>query len=176
MITGLVPDSIKIPETTTYDEIWQERLTYKVDVKRLLIDIESESNPIKIEYWLQMFGIDTSIFDVGSMTEAERRILIKSWLDIIKTSGSEYSIKKMAELLGATSCDIIYGDGLFYNGVARHNGMYYRDGGLSYSQFSITVVIHGVALADRLDYETRFRKLMRAAQPVRIYLKAVNFV
>ena len=176
MITGLVTDSIKIPETTTYDQIWEDRLRFRVIAERLLIEIESESHPVKIEYWLQMFGIDTSVFDVGSMTEAQRRALIKSWLDIITKSGSEYSVKRMAEVLGASQCDIIYGDGLYYNGVARHNGMYYRDGGLSYSRFSITVVIHGVALSDQPDYETRFRKLMNIAQPIRIYLKAVNFV
>ena len=175
MITGLVPNSIKSNETTSYDKTWEDRLK-KLNIEQLLVNIETENDPVKLEYWMQMFGIDTSVFDLTGLSEAQRRALIKSWLDIVVNSGSEYSVKKMALALGATQCDIIYGDTLYYNGMARHNGMYYRDGGSSYSRFSITVVIYGIAIADRADYNSKFRKLMRAAQPVRIYLKAVNFV
>ena len=170
MITGLVPNSIKSNDVT-----WEDRLN-KLDIEQLLVNIETENDPVKLEYWMQMFGIDTSVFDLTGLSEAQRRALIKSWLDIVVNSGSEYSVKKMALALGATQCDIIYGDTLYYNGMARHDGMYYRDGGLIYSRFSITVVIYGIAIADRADYNSKFRKLMRAAQPVRIYLKAVNFV
>lgn len=175
MITALVSNSVKCNETTSYDLTWEDRLK-KLKIEQLLVNIETENDPVKLEYWMQMFGIDTSVFDLTGLSEAQRRALIKSWLDIVVHAGSEYSVKKMAIALGATQCDIIYGDTLLYNGVARHDGMYYRDGGASYSRFSITVVIYGIASPDRADYEAKFRKLMRAAQPVRIYLKAVSFV
>lgn len=175
MISNLVPQSIKSPQTEAYDLTWEDRL-YSLDIDKLIVNIESERDPIKLEYWLQMFSIDTSIFDFSGLSEAQRKAVIGNWLDIIVHSGTEYSIIKMGQVLGATQCYVSYGDDLRYDGSALHNGLYFYDGGAMYSRFSILVDVVGIPLTQRPDFELKFRKLMRAIQPIRIYIKLLNFI
>lgn len=171
----ITPKSIHTVGTESFEQTWHDRLQ-KLNIEQLLIDIETERDPIKLEYWLEMLGIDTSIFDFSRLDEAQRKLLMTNWIDILMHSGTEYSIKNMAKVLGASGCDIFYGGVLHYDGSALHNGLYYYDAGTLYSRFSIQVHVYGVPVLERPLFDVNFRKLMRAVQPVRIHLLLLDFL
>lgn len=182
MIQDLVPHSILNNQTRAYDSTWADRLL-RLKIEHLLIDIENETNPIKLEYWLEMFGIDTSIFDFSTLDEAQRKKLILRWLEIIIHCGSEYSIQLMAYVLGADYCRIWYNYNLTYDGSANYNGLQIYDAGSMYSRFSINVDVGYVypynqngSIMDKADFDWKFRKLFQAIQPIRIHLNSLNYL
>jgi len=170
---NIVPNSIKDNRTTSYEDTLLYRLK-GISLLQLKVWVTTEQNPIKLQMLLEVFGIDATIFNFLYLSEASRLALFRTLLEVMRFSGTEWSIINMAKALGASDATITYAPSLHRDGTAHYNAAYTHGFG-SYSRFSITVNVQGVPVHLRTAFESNFRKLMTRWQPVRIHLNEVVF-
>lgn len=172
-MSSLVPESISSNATVAYDLAFKNRLV-GLNLTQLKVWVTTETNPVKLQLLLQMFGIDGNIFNFLSLTDVQRMALLQQLISVMRYSGTEWSIINMATALGASSAYITYGEVLLHDGTALYDGAYTHGSG-AYNRFAITVHVLGVPAYKQSVYEANFRALMKAWQPVRVFLADLIF-
>jgi hypothetical protein len=174
---NLVPESIESNATEAYDETFKARLL-GLDLRQLALDITTETNPVKLQLTLDVFGIDGNLFGFLALSPQQRLTLFARIIAILRTSGTKYSIRSMGIILGAADIQFSYGLQIYHDGNVSRNGLFYHNGGGGWggTQYSIVVYVYGVALADRQQYEADFRRLFERWQPIRIFIISIIFV
>ncbi len=171
----LIPESIKGDNTQGLDQTFLERLL-TLGVEQLTIDFANERDMTKLSLWLQQFGIPTELLpeDLDTFT---LRDLLPLTIRIYNLSGTETSIRLLAQALGAVQAEVVRDSfALDYNSQARHDGMFHYDQGREYSSFAVSINVSGVPEGKKTAYETALRKLFGFFEPAHLYLNRITFV
>lgn len=170
----LIPESINGDNTQALDKTFLERLI-NLGVDQLSIDFSHESDPVKLSLWLEQFGIPPELLP-GNLDTFTLRDLMPLTIKIYNLSGTDTSIRLLAQALGAESAQIVRDSFiLHHNNEARHDGLFQHNQGKEYRSFAIDVKIWGISVAGRAGYEDTFRKLFQLFEPVHLHLRAVLF-
>ena len=111
-------------------------------------------------------------------TEAERRELIKTAIQIQKKIGTQYSIKQALRAIGFTDVIITEGVGIpnYYDGTYDFSGAIYYDGGTSdvWVNFIVTISVTDPMAIPNSQKEL-IRLLINEYKPKRCILVSLNF-
>lgn len=167
----LVPESIQGTNTLALDQTFLARLS-SIAADRLAIDLEHETDMLKLTLYLQQFGIPVELLpDLGMI---QFRDLLQRVLRIYRQSGTPHSIELLAQAVGATSAKVVRNAFVLdHSGQALHNGMHLYDAGRQHRSFSIDVQVQGISTAELPAYTATFRSLFRLFQPVSVHLRNV---
>ncbi|MDR1756103.1 MAG: hypothetical protein LBR65_03960 [Culturomica sp.] len=170
----LIPESIEAYNTRALDITFKNRLI-NTGPQGLRIDLEKETDLVKLGLWLEQFGIPSELLP-DDLSEFGFRVLLQKVMRIYRLSGTPLSIVLLAEALQASgakvgrSCYVVS-----YDGGIRHNSAFRYDAGQEFKSFAVDVHVDGISEAGKAEFETRFRSLFRVFQPVGLFLREVNF-
>ncbi len=170
---NLLPESIRTTSTTALDETWATRLEL-LRYKHLLIDLENETDQVKLAMWLEMFGIKLSDIP-DNLTTQEYRRLLRYIILIFRLSGTKRSIELICYVLGATEVTIIQEYATHYNGKIKYDGTHRYDGGELQRPFVVSLLVTGVAAGEIDNFEGKIRQLFEIFQPVWICLDKIAY-
>lgn len=172
---NLIPESIKADNTKGLDQTFLERLL-TLGVEQLAIDFANEKDMTKLSLWLHQFGIPTELLpeDLDTFT---LRDLLPLTIKIYNLSGTEASIRLLAQALGAGQVEVVHDSfALDHNRQARYNGLFQYNRGREYQSFAVSLNVSGVPAEKYEVYETAFRKLFNFFEPAHLYLNQINFI
>lgn len=171
----LIPESIKGNNTQGLDQTFLERLL-TLGVGQLSIDFANERDMTKLSLWLQQFGIPTELLP-EELDAFTLRDLLPLTIRIYNLSGTETSIRLLAQALGASGVEIVRDSfALDHDRQACYDGLFHYNLGREYRSFAVSVNVSGVPTGKSAAYETAFRKLFKFFEPAHLYLNRVNFV
>lgn len=171
---ALVPQSISARNTDALDSTFAQRFN-SIGVGQLLIDLERETDMLKLTLYLQQFGIPTDVLP-SDMNEFEFRKFLQNILRIYRLSGTVESIASLAIAIGAS--DALVAKNAFildHNLQAVHNSQHLYNMGMEHRSFSVDVIVSGISDDRKIAFTTSFRKLFKLFQPVSIYLRDILF-
>lgn len=118
-----------------------------IDIGIVLVQLPDFAPPEALPYLAQQYGVDGIRGYNLCSTDDQRRDLIKRAIDLHRTKGTPYSIKRAITALGYNSVTIREHTGLNYDGVYNFDGSKTYGGGHWYN-FSVEVFYSGDAPAD----------------------------
>ena len=172
-MSHIVPESIQTTSTIALDETFEARMSL-IRPEQLYIDLANETNMVKLQLWLEMFGISLDAIPEG-LTTAEYQRLLQNIIIIYRLSGTKRSIQLLGTVLGATSVIVNQYYVLKYNGTASYNGLWNYDSGKLHRQFVISLEVSGIASANRPAFILKLKKLFEVFEPLWVWLESISF-
>lgn len=171
---ALIPESIDGSNTRALEGSFRQRII-NMCPEQLRIDIENERDLVKLGLWLEQFGIPVELLP-DDLEQFAFRELLQKVLKIYRLSGTDVSIRLLAQALQAETAGVARGCfQACYNGQGKYEGLSKHDGGRGFEAFAVDVHISGLGESRREEFETTFRKLFQVFEPVGIFLRDVNF-
>ena len=172
-MSHIVPESIQTTSTIALDETFEARMSL-IRSEQLYIDLANETNMVKLQLWLEMFGISLDAIPEG-LTTAEYQRLLQNIIIIYRLSGTKRSIQLLGTVLGATSVVVNQNYILKHNGTASYNGIWKYDSGKLFRLFIVSLDLTGIATADRPAFIDKLRKLFEVFEPMWVWLESISF-
>ena len=142
--------------------------------EQLYIDLANEINMVKLQLWLEMFGISLDAIPEG-LTTAEYQRLLQNIIIIYRLSGTKRSIQLLGTVLGATNVVVNQNYILKYNGTASYNGIWNYDSGKLHRHFVVSLDVSGIASANRPAFIDKLSKLFEVFEPMWVWLESISF-
>jgi hypothetical protein len=172
-MSHIVPESIQTISTIALDETYEARLSL-MRPEQLYIDLAHETNMIKLQLWLEMFGISMDAIPEGLSTVEYQRLL-QNIIIIYRLSGTKRSIQLLCTVLGATSVVVNQTYILKHDGTASYNGLWNYDSGTPHRHFTVSLDVSGIVAVDRPAFIDKLSKLFEVFEPIWIWLESISF-
>jgi hypothetical protein len=168
----LLPESVTSVSTAALDATWATRMEL-LRFEQLKVDILNETNSVKLEMWLEMFGVSLAAIP-DDLTTEEYQALLRQVITIFRLCGTKRSIELLCLILGATEVEIVQNYSTYYNGSIAYNGLYYYDGGAAHRPFVVWLRVTGISNSGFEVFAGKLRKLFEIFEPIWIYLEGME--
>ena len=122
-----------------------------------------------------MFGVSLDAIPNNLTTEEYQRLL-RYIIIIFRLSGTKRSIELLCYILGVTEVTITQDFTIYYNGMARYNGLYHYDAGELVRPFAVRLMVSGISNNEFENFETKLRRLFEIFEPVWVFLQDIETV